>query len=254
MLTESQIKLFTKFRVGAFGRKIAEIIEDPAWDDVGFEDKIEAALQAEVNARHDRRVEKLIAKSHFKMKEACLEDVIYRTDRSLTRDRMKRFCACDWVRDTENLLILSETGGGKSYIAQAIGNAAMRQEISSYYVTASDLERIFSKARDDDRYFERLDELSEIGLLIIDDLFTIAPNELFVTDLFRLLDARENRTSTIVCSQTTPDVWYELIGIEIVADSLLNRLVKRARVITIKGPNMREVLAQETKEKPGYWS
>ena len=74
----------------------------------------------------------------------------------------------------------------------------------------------------------------------------------FPTQRFRALLLR--RVIHDVCSQTTPDVRYELIGIEVIADSLLNRPVKRARVITIKGPNMREVLANETKEKPGHWN
>lgn len=253
MLTEQDFRMFTKLRIGAFGRKIQEIIEDQSWDSVGFEDKIAAALDAEIEARHNRRVAKLISKSHFKLKDACPEEIIYLPERSLTPDRIMRFCACEWIKKAENLLIISATGSGKSYIAQAIGNAAMRKEISAFYVTMSDLERMLDESRANGTYYRLIDQLSDVELLILDDLFTTAPSQSFVTELFHLIDLREGRTSTIVCSQSTPDVWYEVIGIEVIADSLLNRLVKNARVITIEGPNMREVLAKKKESAPDYW-
>jgi hypothetical protein len=39
----------------------------------------------------------------------------------------------------------------------------------------------------------------------------------------------------------------------VIADSILNRITKRARVIDIEGPNMREYMEKERKSQPNYW-
>ena len=44
-------------------------------------------------------------------------------------------------------------------------------------------------------------------------------------------------------SQLEPDQWYLRINSELCADSILNRAVEHARILDIKGPNMREYTA-----------
>lgn len=47
------------------------------------------------------------------------------------------------------------------------------------------------------------------------------------------------RGSTIVTSQFTPDEWYKSIPDAVIAESILNRLVAGAEIITLEGTNMR---------------
>lgn len=73
-------------------------------------------------------------------------------------------------------------------------------------------------------------------------------------DLFEILEAREGRGSTLIASQLEPDQWYLRIGSDLCADSILNRIVERARFLDIKGPNMRERMAGlKAAEDKGYW-
>ena len=45
--------------------------------------------------------------------------------------------------------------------------------------------------------------------------------------------------STIVTSQFTPQEWYKSIPDTVISESILNRLVSGAKIITLEGPNMR---------------
>ncbi|WP_306592669.1 ATP-binding protein [Corynebacterium striatum] len=56
---------------------------------------------------------------------------------------------------------------------------------------------------------------------------------------FNILAAREHTGSTIVTSQFTPKDWYASIPDAVIAESILNRLVVGAEIITLEGPNMR---------------
>lgn len=57
--------------------------------------------------------------------------------------------------------------------------------------------------------------------------------------LLTILAEREHRGSTIVTSQFTPDEWYKSIPDAVIAESILNRLVAGAEIITLEGDNMR---------------
>ena len=92
-------------------------------------------------------------------------------------------------------------------------------------------------------------------LLILDDFFTTPiENPLNAVDLFEILEAREGRGSTMFASQPGPDQWYLRINSELCADSILSRAVEHARVLDIKGPNIREYTAGlKAEADKGYW-
>ena len=90
MLSDERLALFTKWRVGAFGRKLREVCEDESYDDMTFEEKIELCVDAEIEARDGRKIERAVRSARFKIKDACVEDIYYLPDRSLTRDRVAR--------------------------------------------------------------------------------------------------------------------------------------------------------------------
>ena len=255
MLSEEDFALFTKWRVGAFGRKLREICEDEAFDDMTFEDKIGACIDAEPGARDSRKIDKAAKAARFKVKGACVEDIYYLPDRSLTRDRIARLASCAWVEARENLVVISESGGGKSYVAQAIGVSACRRLMSVRYVRLNDMFREINVARSEGRVYDALDRFSGPDLLILDDFFTTPiENPLNAVDLFEILEAREGRGSTLIASQLEPDQWYLRVNSDLCADSILNRVVEHARFLDIKGPNMREYTARlKAGKDEGYW-
>jgi DNA replication protein DnaC len=253
MLTEEHFELFTKYRIRAMGDKLREIIEDTAYDNKTFEEKMEILLDAETDARYGRKVEKLSKSAGFKQRSACVEDIIYLEGRSLNRDRIARFSKCEWVNDHDNVVILSKTGGGKSYVAQALGNAACRSEHSVIYRRLADLLRDLDIARTNGNFYEKMDRIAAVSLLILDDFFTTPVSERGIIDLFEILEAREGRGSTLFASQIDPAEWYLRIEAEVIADSTLSRITKRARYIDIEGPNMREHMEQIRRSKPDYW-
>lgn len=153
-------------------------------------------------------------------------------------------------------MIISESGGGKSYVAQALGVAACRGLMSVRYARLNDMFREVNVVRaGGGDVYAALDRFSKPDLLILDDFFTTPPgNPLNAVDLFEVPGAREGRGSTLIASQLEPDQWYLRISSDLVADSILNRISEHARFLDIKGPNMREHMARLKAEgKAGYW-
>lgn len=254
MLSEEDFALLARWRVGAFGRKLREVCDDEAYDDMTFEDKIGMCIDAETGARDSRKADKAVRTARFKLEGACVEGICYLPDRSITRDRIARLATCAWIGARENLVIISESGG-KSYIAQALGFAACRKLVSVRYARLDDMSRELNVARSEGRACDALDRFAKPDLLILDDFFTTPiENPLNAVDLFEILEAREGRGSTMFASQLEPDQWYLRINSELCADSILSRAVEHARVLDIKGPNMREYTAGlKAEADKGYW-
>ena len=147
MLSDEDFELLARWRIRAFGQKLREICMDEGMDSLTFEEKVGLCIEAERTAREDRKIQKAVRAARFKLPGACIEDIAYLPDRTLGRDRIARLASCAWIAANENLVILSESGGGKSYVAQALGNAACRKLLTVRYVRLNDMFRELNIAR-----------------------------------------------------------------------------------------------------------
>ena len=247
MLTEEDFAKFKEFRVTAMGNKLREIIDDPAYDLKTFEEKVKEMIDAQVMAKTTNKIQKLNKSAGFKLPNACVEEIVYLPERTLSKDRITRLATCKWVEDNEVVAIISKTGCGKSYIAQALGNAACRNLYSVRYRRLADIFADLNQARIacDGSYYEKIDEYKRVKVLIMDDFLTTPITTENAIDLFEILEAREQTGATLIASQLEPNEWYLRIEGELMADSILGRTGSTARYLDIDGPNMREYFAKK---------
>jgi DNA replication protein DnaC len=234
------------FRIRAFADKCREIAEDPMFDDMGFLEKVTLAAEAEDMVRHDRRVEKRNREARFPNPRACVEDIIYLPNRTLKKETVLRLSSCEYIRNGHNVIVTSPTGAGKSYLVQALGNAACRNGHKVRYVRHADFCRDLNVARRIDGHYDLMDEFEGAHLLILDDLFLEDSDMRSVTDLLEVITHRADaKASIVIASQLTPEQWHLRIDTKIIADALIDRLVHNSYTIEIEGPNMREYCASQ---------
>lgn len=244
MFSEECYKDLLSFRIRAFADRAAELALDPATDDLTFTQKLELCIEAERLARANRRTAKKNREARFACPGACIEDIVYMPNRSISRESIERLASCSYITDNHNVVILSATGAGKSYISQALGNAACRQGHSVRYIRQADLARELDIARRNDGLYECMDSFKTTDLLILDDLFLTETPMQAVADLLEVVNSRIGKGSLIIASQLTPEEWHLRIDAKIVADALLDRIVHSSHIIEIIGPNMREYYAK----------
>jgi DNA replication protein DnaC len=235
------------FRVRTFADTCKEIAEDPSLDSMGFLEKVSLAVEAEDRIRNDRRVEKRNKAAKFSNPMACVEDIIYLPNRSLSKETVIRLAGCEYIKSGHNVIVTSSTGAGKSYLVQALGNAACRCSYKVRYIRHADFCRDLAIARKTGEHYDLLDEFEESHLLILDDLFLEDCDMKNVTDLLEVITHRADaKASIVIASQLTPEQWHLRIDTKIIADALLDRLVHNSYTIEIDGPNMREYCASLT--------
>ncbi|MGP5698718.1 ATP-binding protein [Glutamicibacter arilaitensis] len=239
-LTEQDMELFTALRMTAFGKAVIDVANDPGFDDWTFSAKIRYALEQENAARNERRTQKLLKDSGTPNLSACVEDIRYLPGRSLTREVVGRLTSCQWVNNATNVVILGQSSVGKTYLAQALLNAACRQGFTARYFRLDDLANYLSVFQSSDpERLSFLQKLRDYEVLLLDDFLTTPISSHIASELLNILAAREHRGSTIITSQFDPEDWYRSLHDAVIAESILNRLVSKSEMIQLDGPNMR---------------
>lgn len=239
-LTIDDMSLFTTLRMTAFGQAVIDIANDSAYDEWTFSRKIRHALEHETAARTERRVMKLLKASRTPNPAACVEDIHYLPDRTLNREVAARLAACRWIDHATNLVILGKSSVGKSYLAQALVNAACRRDYSARYFRLDDLaNQLAVYQRADGARLTFLRGIQACDLLVLDDFLTTPISSSTAAELLNILAAREGRGATLVASQFDPEDWYKSLHDAVIAESILNRIVSAAELVQLDGPNMR---------------
>lgn len=245
---------FRALRITQVALQFEELITDDGNDHRTPEDLFLTAVAGALETRRATRIDKLIAKARFPIPHASIEEIRYLPERGITAVRMQRYAVHDWGADPTNLLLVSPSGGGKTYIACAIGIAACLNEHSVHYTRMDELARELVIARGDRiAYQVLLNKLSDVDLLLIDDFLTIGIDEAAANDLFTILVNRDQRLPTIIASQSGPTYWVETLPDKVAADSIVNRLAGRARTINLGEVDMRRLQAQEERASTEHW-
>lgn len=245
---------FRALRVTHVATRFEELIADEANDQFTPEQLFLTAVDDALEQRRAHKVDKLIRQARFPIPDATVAELDFRDGRGITPVRMRRYAAHDWRADPTNLLIISPTGGGKTYLACALGIAACHNGHAVTYARMDDLARRLVIARGDGIGHQKLlNELSETDVLILDDFLTVGIDSDAASDLFAILANREHRLPTVIASQTGPAHWLGELPNRVAADSIVNRLSNHARTINLGQIDMRRLRNEHARAGEDYW-
>lgn len=229
---------------------MAQAVEDQRSDidvqELPFIDRLAMTVQREKLFRDTRKQDRLRRQAKFKQ-DACLEDIRYESSRGLDRELVANLMSCDYLAKSRNVIATGATGVGKSYLACALGNQAIRRGYSASYNRLSLLLEALEIAYGDGSLGKLRAKLAKVDLLILDD-WALAPlTSRGRYELLELIDSRVGSGSVIITSQLPVDQWHDYIGEPTVADAILDRLVHSAHLIELKGESMRKKLGRSDK-------
>lgn len=196
---------FRALRVTHVATRFEELIKDDANDALTPEQLFLTAVDDALDLRRAGKIDRLVRAAAFPIPDASVAEIRYQDGRGITPVRMRRYATHEWRADPTNLIITSPSGGGKTYLACALGMAAARTEHTVTFHRLDDLARRLHIARADTiGHQQLLNELIGVDLLILDDFLTVSIDHAAAADLFAVLAAREHRRPSLIASQTSP--------------------------------------------------
>jgi DNA replication protein DnaC len=242
MLIQHTMTQLKSLKLDGMARALEEQQIMPASQELTFEDRLALLVEREITWRDNRR----LRQAKLKQAQACMEDIDYRGSRNLDKRLMVTLAGCDWIRRAQNVLLTGPTGGGKTWLACALGNQACRQGFSVMYVRVPRLVEQMRIAHGDGSFGKLLAQLARIDVLLLDDWGLTPLQSSERHDLLEVVDDRVSARSTIITSQLPVDHWHAWLNDPTLADAILDRLVHASHRIALKGDSRRKNIAEIT--------
>lgn len=239
MNTTATIEKMHKLRLLGMKRAYESSFETRNQDTFTNDEFIAWLIESEDNQRNNSRTERLLKNARFHY-QASIEEINYESERELDRNLLTRLSDCSFIDRHENIIITGCTGTGKSYLATALGQQSCTK---GYRVLYYNLGKLFHKlmmAKADGTYIKELNKIESHDLLILDDFGLQAIDHEKQMMLMDLIEDRNQRKSTIFCSQIPVKNWYDLFPEKMVADAFLDRIIHSSIRFALAGDSMRK--------------
>src|SRR5437899_2786374 len=174
--------------------------------------------------------------------------------KTIKRVQIEDLATGDFIGRRQNLVFAGHSGVGKSFLVQAIGQAACVRGYRVRYLTSAQLLEDLGARLADHTLSERVRYYARFDLLIVDefgfDRLERRETPQAASLLYKIMDARSQKVSTALVTNIDFEAWGEYLGDPPLAMAFLDRLVDGAIILKITGKSYRaHRAAQSAAEK-----
>ncbi len=191
-------------------------------------------LKKENEYRTQYKMKKLLRMSGIKQVKT-LNQFDWSFNSKISKNDILAFVHSPWIEQAFNLVLIGDTGLGKSHIASSICYEAILQGYPTACITAFDLVSRIHKAYNP---ASRIDYYAKIRVLCIDELGYTYHKKDDTDILFQIISKRNEILPTIVTTNLAPKDWGSIFSAT-AASAILDRLSFNGRFITFEGRSYR---------------
>jgi len=149
-------------------------------------------------------------------------------------------CSLRFVDGGHNAVVMGPVGVGKTFLATALGHAAVRRRYSVHFERCDLLLKRLRASRLDNSHDAEIRKLLRVDLLIVDD-FALQPlDALDTADVYEIIVERHRVAATVVTSNREPIEWLGLMTDALLAQSAIDRLQSAAYELVLDGESYRQ--------------
>lgn len=233
MLTENTVTKLREMHLSVMASAFKEQLTASQFQSMSFEDRFGLIVDKEWCARKSNHLKRLLKQARFSEPGACVEDIEYHSDRNLDKNQIARLSTCNYIAEHHNIILLGATGSGKTYLACALGMAAVRNYFTVKYVRLPELLVDLSIARGSGTIRKVMAQYKKYSLLIIDEWLLYPLKDMESRDLLEIIEFRYKKASTLFCSQFDIPGWRDKLCDPILADAICDRIIHDSYTIVI---------------------
>ena len=206
------------------------------------------------------------ARSRQRAIERRIRDAKFREDKNLAdfnwkfnaqtidRAQIEGLATGEFVRRGENLVMVGQSGVGKSHLLEALSRRFCELGYRVRYTTSAELLEDLRKSMADQSLPRRVRYGSRFDLVVIDefgfDRIERGECPQAANLFYKLIDARSGKRSTALATNIDFEAWSDYLGDPPLAMAFLDRVVDGAILLKIRGKSYRAHRAKKPSGSP----
>lgn len=200
---------------------------------------LEKVLGHELEGRKQRATENREHRAHFP-ESWTLATFPWELQPGVDRREIMELAELEFVRLAANIVLIGDVGVGKTGLAIGLGREAVNAGYGVLFTKIYELLDQLTGSLMNQSTTRLIRRLARFDVLIIDEFSHVTLTEEQTNLLFRLIEARYHRKSTIFATNLGFDDWGKSLNNPALTRSLASRVTDQCFVIRIDGPSIRK--------------
>jgi DNA replication protein DnaC len=189
-----------------------------------------ALLEAEVTERAERREKRRLLDARFPIIKR-LEDFRFAENPKVPQATIATLAEGSWIDDRESIILIGESGTGKTMLATALAVCACQQGRRVRFTTLAGLATELQEADSRKGLGRVVGRYSRIDVLLLDELGYLALPDGAAELVFQVISERNERGSLIVTTNLPFGEWTKVFPDPRLAKAVVDRITHKAHII-----------------------
>jgi DNA replication protein DnaC len=230
-LQQSTIAQYAKeLHLPTLGAQFARLAGEAAKQGQSHLSYLEALLEVEVEERARNAIARRIVDAHFP-KVKTLEEFEFEKAPVVPAALIRDLAGGGYLKRSEPVIFLGETGTGKTHLAIGLAVAACRQRRRVRFTTAAGLVNELIEAKNKSEMGRITSRWSRYELIVIDEMGYVGIPESAAELLFQVISGRAERAAVIVTTNLPFSEWTSMFPNARLCKAMLDRLTDQAHII-----------------------
>lgn len=238
-----------KLRLPTMGREWEAVAASCAKEGRDYGDFLLGLTERELIEREQRAAERRIKGAKFPVLKT-IDSFDFAAQPTINEPLMRQLLSGEYLEARENILLIGNSGTGKSHLATALGFAACTQGRKVRFWSATALVTHMLELREQRDLKRFLTQIEKLELLVLDELGYVPFSKDGAELLFEVVSRAYERLSLIVTTNLPFEQWTEVMGSERLTGALLDRVTHRVHIIEANGESYRLKDARKRHKKP----
>ena len=246
MLLEAYLK---RLKLPAMLNHYQEMARQAEQGSQTFEGYLLALSELETHQREENAYKRRVSQARFPLLKT-LDRFDFSAIPTLNKAAVLHLAQGEYIGKKENLLLMGNSGTGKTHLATALGLSACEQGKNVRFFTAAGLINQLTEAQAGLRLSQVQRALAKLDLLIIDEIGYVPFSERGAELFFQVVTDSYERQSIIMTTNLDFSKWPQVFHSEQLTGALLDRLTHHAHILTMNGESYRFKQSMSKKKKP----